>query len=417
MRKSFFITAVTSAVFTTTLITGSASATDTYDGNQYWTFSEMVAFSEEVKPEWSSICAGGELDWNCERSIELHRWFNQSEKHRALRLFEGRNFTISSIDPSAGILKVHYDPNLSGSEMDDLYVVWFDGEPDYLYQTNIKNDQKTDNTHLLIKQLDSVDATILPLSTEVEFQMIDRLDPNADTYHQIYYNFKTHEHGRTSGMYDYSSCVDSPDYQEGTECKVAFSANKIFYLPAQSVVETPLAPTEPESTEPEPAEPESTEPEPAEPESTEPEPTEPEQPAERPIEPEPIPEPDASTPVRDVATAVVYSDEKPTGQSAQTPVAITIEPISVRTTQAQTQTLTQTAPTDLTSTEEPTTTNTITPTDFSEISVPTANGETRQIKDTPIWIISLVIFVCSGVILWFFLPRKRQKSKKIEKKS
>ena len=52
----------------------------------------------------------------------------------------------------------------------------------------------------------------------------------------------------------------------------------------------------------------------------------------------------------------------------------------------------------------------------TEIPVPTASENSKQIKDSPVWVISLVIFLCSGVLLWFFLPKKRKKCKKVQKR-
>ncbi len=49
----------------------------------------------------------------------------------------------------------------------------------------------------------------------------------------------------------------------------------------------------------------------------------------------------------------------------------------------------------------------------NDIVVPTANKKSKQVKDNPVWVISLVIFLCSGVLLWFFLPKKRKKCKKV----
>ena len=397
MKKLFFTTAATTAITIATLITSQVSAASTYNDREYWTFDEMVAFSKEVKPEWTSFCENGEYDWECEFNypIELYEWFHQDEKHFALELFEWSSFVITSFNPSKNTIKIYYDPNLSGSELDDLLVVWFDGEPDYLYQNNIKNDQKTANTHLLIEYLDPIDPMIFPLSTEMEFQMIDYLDPNEDSYHQIYYNFQTREHGRTSGTYDYSDCVNSPYYQDGMECRAVFSENGIFYLPVQPITEsTTINPTE---TIPDLGESNSIELEIVEsnPELIEPDPIkstsnliEPEiikldpapidlVPISASPEPEPVLNTSNLTPTHNVATALSYSEN--------------ITKPDTKTTDGGYS-------------------------DDVQIPVPTANGETRQVKDTPIWIISLVIFICSGIILWFFLPGKHQKSPKTPKK-
>lgn len=370
MKKSFFTTAATTAVAIATLITGQASATGIYNGKKYWTFDEMVAFSKEVKPEWISLCKNGEYNRECEFNYpnELYEWFHQDEKHSALELFEWNSFIVTSFNPSKNTIKVYYDPNLPGSELDDLFVVWFSGGPDYLYQDNIKNGQKADGTHLLIKYLDPVDTTIFPLSTEVEFQMADYLDPDEDPHRRIYYDFQTHEHGRTSGTYGYSDCVDSLYYQEGMECKAVFSGDRIFYLPVQPITE----PTTPDLTEPDLIKSEVVE---SNPDLIELAPIEP---IPNPTEPEPVLNTPNPTPTYGVATALSYSENitKPDTKTTDDGYSDDVQ---------------------------------IPP-------VPTANGETRQVKDTPIWIISLVIFICSGIILWFFLPGKRQKSPKTPKK-
>lgn len=206
----------------------------------YWTFDEMTTFSSEVEVEIAAAC--GE-DPMC---ADMYLWNQDGDIYRALMNYNSHPLTITSINPSTGVLKAYYynNPKYTGipqpSNLSNLYIAQYrNGYGGAFYYDLEHGTLNPDSIQLLVEEYESVNGPgWLTQKTEVEFstQGFSTAD-NAEKYLQTFY--RTDNGGSVSDIAFLERCLESPDYQEGMECRVVYDRNGQFYLPfaAETLVE------------------------------------------------------------------------------------------------------------------------------------------------------------------------------------
>ncbi len=229
----------------------SVFAEENIDGIRYWDISEMVEFREEVNSEIEERCSGRT---RCEESL-YYEHLELGGKYLALDLFENISFMVTSINPSTNSVKLFFnDKDKMLSRMfgydvyhyiTDLYVLWIEewvGDPlenagwlsygyRYPYYLMDKGDVIS-ASHIIMDENESRNGiNWFEPNTELEYFAEDG-NIVDDSVHRLYYSLRDNEGGRTNGSYDYNSCIDSPYYNYGIECRVMFSEyGDMVYLP------------------------------------------------------------------------------------------------------------------------------------------------------------------------------------------
>ena len=283
-------------------------------------------------------------------------------------------FLITSINPSLETMTLRYTDPMEAwfkemgipsdpIELTSLYMFWLEPgknnpEKDARYTDNyakqIENGETEPGVHAILARNNNTDGTDwLEVGKETEFQIkgsnLSSPDFDGRIFHKLSGN---NEVIWSKGSVHISECINSPDYVPGMDCKLMMRDDGRFvYLPtARKAIEEPI----PE------------------------------------LAPEPKPEE-----LEVITGMTVALEESPDPVKMATPKPSIREEI----------TNLAVAPVKV----EPL----VASDNSNDIGVPTANKKSKQVKDNPVWVISLVIFLCSGVLLWFFLPKKRKKCKKV----
>ena len=231
----------------------SAASSDTY-----WTLEEMQKLNTEVTAEIKTACDDTE-DFMCADSY-LWRKASSDPAYSALMNYRAYNVMISAANPGRQTLKLYYDlqslPTWETSDptLSDLYVAQFEeGHFEGGFYLFLERGEEAPYTNILLNKRKSVDdSDWLPFYTEVEFDTLG-LSASADMSSILMLFYRTVSNISYSFDFPLESCLTSPDYQPGMECRAVFSASGRFYLPfaveTETEVETEVE-AEPE-TEPE----------------------------------------------------------------------------------------------------------------------------------------------------------------------
>lgn len=213
-----------------------------------WTLEEMSALKAEVDAEDDLICAG---DWMCKEDLRFGRLEGDEGKiYRALEEFNMSDFIISSINPSSETINLYFqdeDWMMRTMGMDEsrklteVYAFWLedgmigsakDTIDIYNYSEDVKNGILVDGLHPIVSRSEEKDGVDwFPPRTEVQFS-VESSDLASNKEGIIY--FTVNANGLIIGLKDYSECINSPDYAEGMECRIAFSDSGPLYIPLSS---------------------------------------------------------------------------------------------------------------------------------------------------------------------------------------
>ena len=292
-------------------------------------------------------------------------------------------FLITSINPSEETMTLYYKNPMDARlermgllaepvDFISLYMFWLEpgkNDPDVdarfaeNYAEQIKNGEPEPGLHTVLARNNDVDGTDwLEPKQEIEFSIkgsnISSPDFDGRIFHMLSGSRGVIWSRGTTYLTD---CINSPEYTPGMNCTLMMRDDgRSVYLPTAKKI-----------AEPEP----------------EPEPT---------PEPSPTPEPEPITEVI-VGTTIIEKTDT-------TPVIVTT---------ANTPTREKTA---ISTIEPPKKVEPLAASDNIEIPTAAKKSSKKKVKDDPVWIINLVIFVCSGILLWFFWPKNSKKSKKVQKR-
>ena len=204
----------------------------------WWTVEELLEFYPEVEAEKDAEC-GDNQDCQMEFNFSM---IERGPKYSALsNLLEGQ-FWITSINPTTGTIKVlFFDDDMMLKRMgieekltiENLYIGWTETWLGHGYYHNFVT--PFDDTMLGVHQLfnsETEDTGLVVPWQENEFPMLEP-DISGNTSGVLYYTiYAEDEMFNAQGTFNYSSCLNTPEYQEGTECKMYVSGDQwVSYFP------------------------------------------------------------------------------------------------------------------------------------------------------------------------------------------
>ena len=233
------------------------------DGKHYWTVSEMMEASELVDAKRKEFCADhGSI--MCESELSMDQAIQFGGIYSALDTFDSIRFMLTSINPSRGTMKLLFRDEdkmmsqITGSpvrySIDSLFSVWVEeslGDPavdtrwlangyHYPYNLGANEEETKAASHTIIDESSSVlGAGWFTPNVEREYDARGSQIEN-NTGGRIFFTYSTTPFGGGSqGLLSYESCINSPDYREGMECKLMYYADGFpKLLPMESVEDT-----------------------------------------------------------------------------------------------------------------------------------------------------------------------------------
>lgn len=211
----------------------------------WWTVEELLAFYPEVEAEKEAKC-GSDLDCKMEFGFLM---MERGEKYSALNNLLESQFWVTSINPETETIKVlFFDDDMmlkrmgieEKLELENLYIGWTESWLGHGYYHNFE--APFNNTILGVHQLFNSEVEDIGVITpwqESEFSMLD-LDISGNTNGFLNYTiYAKNNMFNAQGDINYSSCLNSPDYREGMECKMYISGSRwvSFFPPRTQIVE------------------------------------------------------------------------------------------------------------------------------------------------------------------------------------
>ncbi len=278
-------TALISTVFLTGLATPSVHATGTLeDGLKYWTIQDIIEYGIGAEAERTALCGN---DASCKEQYYYEHMDGGEDRTRyqLLDRFNSTRIWLTSINPSTGEAKFLYQGtdgwevamghNVVPQNLNELYFVWLQDDavdkyysnswfdparehyvPDYVDE--ILSGELPPDTHEIFSYNIERDGYIAyPERTEISFTVSGNANLGANADGAVYYSNMVGGL-RTHGVYNYSSCLNNPNYKEGMECRFVFTEDYFqIFVPfnADGTLATAGSQSEPEpelTTEPEP---------------------------------------------------------------------------------------------------------------------------------------------------------------------
>ena len=236
---------------------GSASATTVIDGVEYWSVTEMVALDRVYEQEVREHCPRSNFEsideyyycidnYRFERSIdpETGEWIYDS-MNMLLESFQySGDFFITSINPSTGQVRaLYHDLNWpSGGTvfdekltLDHFHLFWSEEAPNFVkvYYTprDFANGEGSELDHIIYFGDEATNGrNWFVVDREVELPVLEPIDIEKSRATYYFYSDAVNEagqnHASIAGMIDFSSCLNSPRYEEGMECRYMFSSEE-----------------------------------------------------------------------------------------------------------------------------------------------------------------------------------------------
>ena len=217
----------------------------------YWTFEEALAIDQKYQKIINDLCHG---DFECKEQYYIDHIDIDSE-YRLSENFHHQQILLTSINPSTSKFAIYqgfrdememmfFEDN-SPDHFTAIYLAWLEpgviepiqeyswlNNPGYPYFVrDFKNGLASPGTHFVLNdgEVISGENWFMP-GTVKEFTAINH-DLSLNTSGRI--QFTTYS-GQNDiiGVFDYSSCLGSPDYQEGMECKIMLDEfGSYLYVP------------------------------------------------------------------------------------------------------------------------------------------------------------------------------------------
>ena len=209
-------------------------------GTTWWSVEEMLDFYQEVEQEKLDEC--GENP-GCQVEFD-NNLVERGLKYRALNNFLEKQFWITAVNPAEETVKVFYFGNdimlgRMGIEekihLRHLYMGWFDEWNAQIF--NYNHDRFTSGEipglHAIYDGSSSEDGPDwIPAGEEVKLSVPGSDLKNNHLGKIDYAVFAERNRFNAQGTFDYSDCLNAPDYIEGTECKLMISGDQwVIYLP------------------------------------------------------------------------------------------------------------------------------------------------------------------------------------------
>lgn len=228
-------------------------------GTTWWSVQELIEFNQEVEAEKQAECGDNQdclMEWN-------FTMYEKGPKYAALENLLQSQIWITSVNPAAETIKVlFFDDDMmlrhmgveEKLELEHLYIGWFDEWNGQIY--NYDHDSFTNGSTLGSHTL--YDSTMADISAivpwkEVELSVAGGNLIDNHTGKLDYAVFAKYNMFNAQGHFDYSGCLNAPDYEAGMECQMMVSGDQwISYFPPREQIIEPLTV---EDSTPEPEEP------------------------------------------------------------------------------------------------------------------------------------------------------------------
>ena len=224
------------------------------NGKRYWSVAEMQTASDLINAKREEFCQGDRM---CREELPWQQMDEFGGIYRALDPYENIHFMLTSVNPSANTVKFLYhdeDKMLSRMlgetvrhDIASIYAVWVDESLGSITTTSSNwlaygqrapyhlgtVEEVEAATHLVFDESETeLGAGWFTPNTEREYHVEDS-NLTDNTNGQIHFSLNATEGGGHShGTLDYSSCIKSPEYITGMECKTMFSEDgSRVYLP------------------------------------------------------------------------------------------------------------------------------------------------------------------------------------------
>ncbi len=237
----------------------------------YWTFSEVLEITQKYNQILSDLC---HKDFDCEIQYDAEHGGMDTEYDLA-QGFKRSGLLLTSINPQTGKFSLYQNPpdidpmmalmeDESPDHITSLYLAWTEpdvpevfadlswlniGRPYFVrdFQTGVPSR----GTHFVLEAGDTISGEdwLIPES-EQEFAALEgNLLLNKTGRVQFVSYRGTND---VVGIFDYSSCLTSPDYQEGMTCSLIFGVDGLVsYLPTELITEPIIeSVTEPTTEQP-----------------------------------------------------------------------------------------------------------------------------------------------------------------------
>ena len=249
------------------------------DGKRYWTVAEMQIASELINAKREEFCQGDRM---CEEELPWQQMDEFGGIYRALDPYENLRFMLTSVNPSANTVSFLYhdeDKMLSRMlgesvrhDIASIYAVWVDESLGSITSTSSNWLAYGQRAPYHLGTVEEVEAATHLVFDESETELGHGwFTPNVEReYHvegsnlidntngQIHFSLNaTDGGGHSHGTLNYSSCLNSPDYTDGMECKLLFAEDgSSAYFPvtpgsttnSEPVIDKPEPTVDPEPT-------------------------------------------------------------------------------------------------------------------------------------------------------------------------
>ncbi|MBR3056002.1 hypothetical protein IKG64_01660 [Candidatus Saccharibacteria bacterium] len=210
----------------------------------YWTVAELLAAKPIIDDTKTRFCGDG---WECREGISMAYRGLGNRAGGAVEL-ESLRFAVTSINPSQGTFRaIYFGEDIEYEtwtakhyNLTELEMFWVDEsllntlqQPTYYssYVANARNGVETPGLHVVLAENETNQPSgWFPEAQEISYLAND--DISNVPMGELHF-YMDSERGNMSGAARYSSCIESPDYQEGMECRLVYSSDiKWFtYIP------------------------------------------------------------------------------------------------------------------------------------------------------------------------------------------
>ena len=217
----------------------SAIYVDTKD-NVWYTVPELLKYKEQYDREAEETCGN---DSYCLEELYFSKMDSGGIKFQALEQLTQQQIIMTAINPGEETVKVlFFDEDMMMKHMGisepltlgEFYMGWFDHGSDRIFNYGIYSDDLFAETlpgaHMIYAQKDNLGDKI-PANQEFEISVAgSNLTANASGV--ISYAAFADPYFNAMGYFGYTSCLMEPDYTEGVECRLMFSAEEGYrYFP------------------------------------------------------------------------------------------------------------------------------------------------------------------------------------------
>ena len=195
----------------------------------YWTVAELLTAKPIIDSTKDDFC--GSDNWDCRDGVNMAYRGLRGRAGGEVEL-ESIRFAITSINPSQGTIKAAYFgenldyPTWSAKHFDltELYIFWVDDSlPRQATQAtwnSVKNGEDVAGVHTIVSENEGNNPHgWFPEGQEITFSVGDISDVPYGEFNV----FMNSERGNMYNTTTFSSCIDSPEYQEGMECRLVYS--------------------------------------------------------------------------------------------------------------------------------------------------------------------------------------------------